>query len=122
MRSPATRSSTKKIGRSLAALARELVGLRGCRSSRTRTATVWWLQGMVSTFSASLPVHFHVSRPPSTKEEQVAALVATGIISTSTIWRTAGAVLFNSQVVFRAQAELHAAYAAALAKEGAVRS
>ena len=76
---------------------------------------------MVSTFSASLPVHFHVSRP-STKEEQVAALVATGIISTSTMWRTVGAAPFNSQVVFRAQAELHAAYAAALAKEGAVRS
>jgi len=45
-----------------------------------------------------------------------------GINTTSTMWRTVGAVPFNSQVVFRAQAELHAAYAAALAKEGAVRS
>jgi hypothetical protein len=55
-------------------------------------------------------VHSHVVRP-SSEEEQVAALVATGKISTSTMWRTVGAVPFNSQVVFKAQAEQHAAYA-----------
>ena len=75
--------------------------------------------GMVNTFSASLPVHSHVARP-STEEEQVAALVATGKITTSTMWRTVGAVPFNSQVVFKAAAELEAAEAAAAAeKEGA---
>ena len=55
-------------------------------------------------------MHSHVVRP-SSEEEQVAALVATGKISTSTMWRTVGAAPFNSQVVFKAQAEQHAAYA-----------
>ncbi len=55
-------------------------------------------------------MHSHVVAPSSEKE-QVAALVVTGKISTSTMWRTVGAVPFNSQVVFKAQAEQHAAYA-----------
>ena len=71
---------------------------------------------MVNTFSASLPVHSHVARP-STEEEQVAALVATGKITTSTMWRTVGAVPFNSQVVFKAAAELEAAEAAVAAEK-----
>ena len=59
---------------------------------------------MVNTFCATLPVHSHVARP-STEEEQVAALVASGKITTSTMWRTCGAVAYNSQVMFKAHAD-----------------
>ena len=72
---------------------------------------------MINTFSDSLPVHSHVARP-STEEEQVAALVASGKITTSTLWKTCGATPYNSEVVFKAQAEIIAAEeAAAAAKE-----
>ena len=56
--------------------------------------------GMVSTFSATLPVHSHVARP-STEEEQIAGLVAAGSITASSLWRTVGATPYNSDVVFK---------------------
>ena len=48
---------------------------------------------------------------PSTEEAQDAALVVERKITPSSMPRTVGAVPFNSQVVFKAQAEQHAAYA-----------
>lgn len=68
---------------------------------------------MVNMFSASLPMHSQVARP-STDEEQVAALVATGKVTTSTMRRTVGAIPFNSHVVIKAQ---HASEEAAAAEK-----
>jgi hypothetical protein len=52
---------------------------------------------------------------PSTEQEQIAALVASGKITTSTLWRTCGATPYNSQVVLKAQNELFDAQEAATA-------
>ena len=40
--------------------------------------------GFHNTFAATLPVHSHVARP-STEEEQIAALVKAGSITTSSL-------------------------------------
>ncbi len=63
------------------------------------------LLGLRNTFAASVPQHTHVARP-SSEEEKLRALVATGKVSASSLWQTVGAVAITSTVVFAAQAQL----------------
>ena len=60
--------------------------------------------GFHNTFAATLPVHSHVARP-STEEEQIAALVKAGSITTSSLWHVVGAAPCNSDVALKAQAK-----------------
>ena len=57
------------------------------------------------TPSAAGSLHSHVARP-STEEEQIAALVASGSVTSLSLWRVVGAQPYNSDVVFEAQAAI----------------